>query len=767
MRLLLGRLAAALLLFAACTAPERALAAGPAATPTCSAGPTTIAGITYGTPCGDVIAAPPGVAAVRGGGGDDMIVPGPVTAIASCEPNGGGGQTCHLDVGSQTFEGGPGSDVVFGERGNDVLRGGAGDDRLYGGIGDDLLEGGPGNDLLAGGFGADSIDGQEGNDYVRGDGTIDHIFDSGGGSDTLSYASGVTPGFGAGIATGATNFPSGANGERGVNLDLSSGAPELNGNDGIAAEGGGFDQVQLGVFETMIGTPFADYIIAGGAGETVYGGGGADVVLGNGGEDHLFGGADGDYLDGGSPGANSIDGGPGTDRCVNPTGAAGAVNCEGTSKEVAPRDSGKVSVGTMTSGASGPSQLYLTGSSNSDSITASYSTGAVSFTLSSGSFEATGAVSGCDVPPSAMSASCPVGALDSIVLAGMGGADSLIATGFPEETAVVLLGGEGADTLTGGAGSEDLLVDGGGADKDTAKDLLSALGRDDALLHNGGSDQLLGGDGNDLFLSVSICDGETLNGGEGRDNASWARLVKEGAEDKEGVEARLDAGLVGRFGAVGDPGCGSEAADSLVSVEDLEGSNAADALFGDPGPNQLLGHKGPDEYFAGAGADSILANSGDSDPVIDCGADLDSAVLDIPTATYADATPVGCESVRQGTVEDFRTVTELPIPPPPVLPPPPVPPPVDRRAPGTRLTGHPAKLLTTAGHHRRVVFRFASSEAGSRFRCKLDRRPYRGCVSPRAYDVALGRHAVRILAIDAAGNADPTPALFRFAVRHR
>ena len=66
---------------------------------------------------------------------------------------------------------------------------------------------------------------------------------------------------------------------------------------------------------------------------------------------------------------------------------------------------------------------------------------------------------------------------------------------------------------------------------------------------------------------------------------------------------------------------------------------------------------------------------------------------------------------------------------------------------------------------RRVVFAFASSEAGSRFRCRLDRRPYRACVSPRAYRVGLGRHTFRAFAIDAAGNADPSPARFEFRLR--
>jgi Ca2+-binding RTX toxin-like protein len=730
------------LLLASLALPGGAVASQPAS-PSCAEGPTTVGRTTLGTPCDDTIVVSPAVERVNGGAGDDTIIAGPIAAAVPCAA------VC-LGVGSQTFEGGPGNDTVFGERGNDILRGNGGDDHLYGGIGDDLLQGGPGNDLLGGGFGADSIDGQEGDDYVRGDGTIDRIFDSGGGSDTLSYASGVTPGFGAGIDTEVANFPGGANGERGVYLDL--GAPGLNGNNGIAAQGGGVDEVELGVFETIVGTPFSDYIVGGEAGETIYGGGGADVVLGNGGVDHLLGGADGDYLDGGS-GSNSIDGGAGSDNCVNPA-APTATGCEGTAKAVTTRSATNVAIGLMAPGSALPSQLYLGGSSGNDSLTASYQPGppaSVKIVLASGSFDTSAAAAaGCAVSTS--EASCPVAGIDSIVLAGLGGGDTLQALGFPQETSVVLLGGEGADSLSGDEGSEDLLVDGLGGDKDT----LAGLGRDDALLHNGGPDQLQGGDGNDLFLSVSICDGESLEGGEGRDNSSWARL------EGSGVTARLDLGSAGAVGSGDLPQCGGEPTDSLLAVEDLEGSEAADVLYGDGAPNQLLGHRGPDVYHAGAGEDSILANSADSDPVIDCGLDFDSAVIDIPTPEYADATPIECESVREGAPNDFRTLTELP--PPPLPTPEPLP---DRTPPRTKVSFHPPRVVWTASARRRVAFRFTANEPGSRFRCKLDRRPYRRCISPRAYVVRLGRHAVRIFAIDPAGNADRTPFLFRFAVRRR
>ncbi|HYJ20425.1 MAG TPA: calcium-binding protein [Solirubrobacterales bacterium] len=709
MRLLPGGFAAALFLLL-CLPAAGGAAAASAPTPSCAAGPTTVGGTTYGTPCADVIVVPPGVEAVQGGGGDDTILPGPITAVTSCPG------PCFLGIGSQVFDGGPGDDIVFGQRGNDTLRGGEGNDQLFGGIGDDLLRGGPGNDRLAGGFGADAIDGEEGDDYVHGDSTIDRISDTGGGSDTLSYATGITPGFGAGIDVGEADFPPTAEG-RGVYLDLSAGG--LNGNNGVAPFGGGVDEVDGQSFETVIGTPFSDYIVGSTAGQTIFGGGGTDVHSGSGGFD---GGADGD------------------------SGDAGGVD---------QRDPTKVSIGLMMPVGAPYSQLYLSGSDGNDTATATYSGGSVSFTLSSGSFDQSpSAAAGCTVNTSTQ-ATCPLTTPDSLVLAGMGGDDNLNATGFPTSTTIVTIGGEGNDQLLGGPDSEDVLVDGPGG----GADLLTALGGDDALLHNGGADQQFGGDGNDLFLSNSVCDGNFLSGGPGRDNASWARF-------DEGVGANLGSGRAGRPGPGADPVCAG-ATDSLGEIEDLEGSNSADSFYGDGGPNQLLGHLGPDVYHAAAGADTILANSGDADPVIDCGEDIDRALVDF--AQYGDAAPINCEVVREAAPNSFQILPGFPLP---IPPPPPVVPtvkqaPRDRTSPRTKILSRPRAILTTTRARARAVFRFSSNERGSSFRCKLDRKPYRACTSPRVYMLAPGRHTIRIFAVDRAGNADRSAALLSLRVRRR
>jgi Ca2+-binding RTX toxin-like protein len=697
-------------------------APGHVPTASCAAGPTAIGHTTWGTPCDDVIRVPASVTAVHGGGGDDTIVAAPIGAATECP------QGCYLGVGSQTFEGGPGNDVVFGGRGNDRLSGGEGDDRLYGGIGDDLLRGGPGEDLLSGGFGFDSIDGEAGNDYVRSDATIDEVADGGGGSDTLSYATGVTPGFTRG--TGIAGFPP-SGGERGLYLDLATGV----GDNGVAPAGGGVDEIEAGSFETVIGTPFSDYIAGSGADETIYGGGGADAILGGAGNDTLHGGADGDYLDGG-PGEDDVDAGPG----------------DGGSA-IGLRDASAVSVGFEAPEEPGLVQLYLTGSGADDEVTASYSPGppaSVSFELDSvASFDQT--PGGCEAPTPGRLVCALAAPLDALVLAGMAGDDVLTATGFPMSTSAVVLGGAGDDSLGGGDIGEDVLVDGPG------EDVLSALGGDDALLNNAGLDELDGGAGNDLLLSDSICDGDVLNGGAGsdRDNASWSKLG-------EPVEARIGVGVAGRPGGAG-PSCSGGALDQLVAIEDLEGTNSGDFFYGGPGNNQLLGRPGADAYFGLAGDDTILANSGDEDLVIDCGeGNADSALIDRPP--IVDPVPVGCEAVNAADPNNFE--------PPPVLPQAPAfePPAVagrDRRPPATRLRRRPNKVVFTRSRLRRVVFAFASNERGATFRCRLDRARFSVCSSPRVYRLAVGRHVVSIDAVDAAGNRDPSPVSVSFRVRRR
>jgi hypothetical protein len=63
----------------------------------------------------------------------------------------------------------------------------------------------------------------------------------------------------------------------------------------------------------------------------------------------------------------------------------------------------------------------------------------------------------------------------------------------------------------------------------------------------------------------------------------------------------------------------------------------------------------------------------------------------------------------------------------------------------------------------RATFTFASSEAGSRFRCKLDSGKFGGCRSPKIYKhLRPGRHVFSVVAISSQGAFDKSPARIRF-----
>ena len=95
---------------------------------------------------------------------------------------------------------------------------------------------------------------------------------------------------------------------------------------------------------------------------------------------------------------------------------------------------------------------------------------------------------------------------------------------------------------------------------------------------------------------------------------------------------------------------------------------------------------------------------------------------------------------------------------------------VDRTAPfSVADTSPPQTTITKVNVRqatRKAIIRFTSSEAGSTFLCKLDSASYRSCTSPTAYrHLGIGRHVVRVRAVDPSGNPDPTPAVARFRIK--
>ncbi|MGN6258652.1 MAG: S8 family serine peptidase [Solirubrobacterales bacterium] len=87
-------------------------------------------------------------------------------------------------------------------------------------------------------------------------------------------------------------------------------------------------------------------------------------------------------------------------------------------------------------------------------------------------------------------------------------------------------------------------------------------------------------------------------------------------------------------------------------------------------------------------------------------------------------------------------------------------------SPETTILRHPRKLVRTRSNTARVVFGFGSDQAGATFLCRIDKRAFRSCGSRLAHRFGLGRHALEVKAVDSAGLADPTPAVFRFRLEH-
>jgi CSLREA domain-containing protein len=86
--------------------------------------------------------------------------------------------------------------------------------------------------------------------------------------------------------------------------------------------------------------------------------------------------------------------------------------------------------------------------------------------------------------------------------------------------------------------------------------------------------------------------------------------------------------------------------------------------------------------------------------------------------------------------------------------------PLDETAPETTITKKPKKKSTK----RKARFKFESSEGGSTFECKLDRKPFKPCESPFKKKVKPKKHKFLVRAIDPAGNVDRTPAKAKFKV---
>jgi hypothetical protein len=87
------------------------------------------------------------------------------------------------------------------------------------------------------------------------------------------------------------------------------------------------------------------------------------------------------------------------------------------------------------------------------------------------------------------------------------------------------------------------------------------------------------------------------------------------------------------------------------------------------------------------------------------------------------------------------------------------------RRPRTFFRQRPAKVIRTHGLSARVVLRFGSDETGVSYACRIDGGFFRPCPERLVRSFGLGSHTVAVVARDAKGNGDRTPATYRFKVK--
>jgi hypothetical protein len=90
----------------------------------------------------------------------------------------------------------------------------------------------------------------------------------------------------------------------------------------------------------------------------------------------------------------------------------------------------------------------------------------------------------------------------------------------------------------------------------------------------------------------------------------------------------------------------------------------------------------------------------------------------------------------------------------------PPPPPRDTDPPDTSIKKGPKGRSTD----QTPTFRFGSDEAGVTFRCRMDKQKFTRCGRKVTIRVGLGKHVMRVYAVDEAGNRDRTPAKRAFVI---
>lgn len=529
-----------------------------------------------------------------------------------------------------------GNDNIASNGGRDTVQGGAGNDRIEGGAGRDSLDGGADQDRINGNEGSDTIIGGSGNDTLSGDAGRDtYVFGLGWGQDWINnYARTYDPVQGAYVyARDYIQFEAG--------IDASDITARRSGSDLLLTHDQGdsirisnhftsefyqIDEIRfedgtkwnLATIQTLVqvGSEEADILVGDAGDNTLSGLGGRDAIYGEGGHDSLDGGAEADRIFGGE-GDDTLKGGSGNDQLRGDAGTDTYVFDLGFGSDVV-------------------TAYDYTGSSDKIAFGAGIATTDIQVLNSFGTLRLVHLPSGDQVSVSShfINTSYAVSEISfddgtvwdqAAILSrsqqGTAGNDYLIGDAADN----TLEGLAGRDTLRGNEGQDDL---DGGADADQIEG-------------GAGNDTLRGGSGNDYLSGNAGDDVYAFGLGFGQDTlyvydyqGGLDRIVMDAGLEAADFEVRNSFGTLNLVhGPTGDVitvtshfrsernainevafSDGTTWDRAMLLAMSQQGSENADYLIGDLGPETIFGLGGNDTIDGGAGDDS-LGGGADADRI--------------------------------------------------------------------------------------------------------------------------------------------------------
>ncbi len=448
------------------------------------------------------------------------------------------------------------------------------------------------SDYFIGGSGNRSIYGGAGNDFIDGAGGSD-LIDGGSGTDTVMYtssASGVSIAL-LDLGSGGSGSSGDANGDILISIENAIGTGY---NDSLMGSGGNNDLRGMLGDDLLLGLNGNDSIYGHLGHDELNGGNGDDRLIGSYGNDKLIGGSGNDSMAGGydndeffaGSGNDTLDGGIGTDTAD--FAHWNDVNLSGVKAKIALGNGTTAGEATLTQSVVDPSGLMRSIIVERDLLTSIEN--------------AYGSNLGESVTGNGV----------GNVLSGRGGND-VIDGGFGNDS---MYGGDGIDTLSFasfaavGTTTVSASLSTGTAtsirplpgsttgqlvqDTDTFYSFENITGSEgnDILTGNAQANLLSGGNGSDVLMGLAGND--TLHGGNGSDTADYRYSAS-------GMIVDLAAGQA--FGLNGER-------DTLIAIENIEGTDGADELTGNAAANRINGYGGIDEIRGGAGADTLDGGEG-------------------------------------------------------------------------------------------------------------------------------------------------------------